>query len=95
MDLSNVESSSKRLGDMFDNTNLRINGVSGTLAGGVGRIQNRADNSDVIAALKDLKDGMSNNANTYNINGVTYDDGSNVASAVETLVRAARIERRV
>ena len=95
MDLTNVENSSKRLGDMFDNTNLRINGVSGTLAGGVGRIQNRADNSDVIAALKDLKDGMSNNANTYNINGVTYDDGSNVASAVETLVRAARIERRV
>ena len=95
IDLTNVENSSKRLGDMFDNTNLRINGVSGTLAGGVGRIQNRADNSDVIAALKDLKDGMSNNANTYNINGVTYDDGSNVASAVETLVRAARIERRV
>lgn len=95
VDLSNVENSSKRLGDMFDNTNLRINGVSGTLAGGVGRIQNRADNSDVIAALKDLKDGMSNNTNTYNINGVTYDDGSNVASAVETLVRAARIERRV
>lgn len=31
---------------------------------------------------------------TYNINGITYDDGSNVASAVESLVHAARVERR-
>jgi chemotaxis protein histidine kinase CheA len=33
--------------------------------------------------------------NTYNVNGVTYDDGSNVAGAVQTLIRAAKVERRV
>ena len=33
--------------------------------------------------------------NTYHVNGITYDDNSNVASAVKSLVRAARIERRV
>ena len=32
---------------------------------------------------------------TYQINGITYDDGSNISNAVETLVRAARMERRI
>jgi hypothetical protein len=58
--------------------------------------QNGNNNDDVISALKDLKDTMANSSNTtYSINGITYDDGSNVINAVETLVRAARIERRI
>jgi hypothetical protein len=48
-----------------------------------------------VDALKDLKEGLSNNGPSYTINGITYDDGSNVVNAVETLVRAARIERRI
>lgn len=36
----------------------------------------------------------SNGGNTYIINGVTYDDGTNVATAVGDLIRAVRIERR-
>ena len=80
---------------LLGDTNLRVNSISGTLAGGVGRIQNRSDNSDVISAIKDLKEGLNNNTTSYTINGITYDDGSNVSSAIETLVRAARIERRI
>ena len=53
-------------------------------------------NADVIAAIKELRDDLSNVGNTtYNIDGITYDDGSNIAEAVSTLIRAARIERRV
>lgn len=32
--------------------------------------------------------------NTYIVNGLTYDDGTNVANAVSDLMRAARIQRR-
>ena len=32
--------------------------------------------------------------NSYTINGVTYDDGTNVSDAVGSLVRAIKIERR-
>jgi hypothetical protein len=32
---------------------------------------------------------------TYQVTGITYDDGSNIATAVEDIVRAARIERRI
>ena len=41
-----------------------------------------------------LKEEISNGP-PYTINGITYDDGSNVTKAVETLVRAAKIERRL
>jgi hypothetical protein len=53
-------------------------------------------NDDVISALKDLKSSLSGRTgDTYSINGITYDDGSNVSEAIKTLVRAARIERRI
>ena len=94
MDLTNVEQGARRLSDMIGSQDIRINARTGMLAGSVGRIQNGKDNSDVISAIKDLKEGLSNNT-SYNINGITYDDGSNITNAVETLVRAARIERRI
>ena len=59
------------------------------------KIQN-GGNGDVISAIKDLKDSISNSSgNVYSINGITYDDGSNVSNAVEALMRAARMERRI
>lgn len=94
MDLSNVEQGARRLSDMIGNQDVRINARTGLLAGSVGIIQNGKDNSDVISAIKDLKEGLNNNT-SYTINGITYDDGSNITNAVETLVRAARIERRI
>ena len=52
-------------------------------------------NSDVIAAIENLGRKIGNTSgDTYNVNGITYDDGSNVSDAVKTLVRAARVERR-
>lgn len=52
-------------------------------------------NSDVIKAIDNLRKEIGSiNGNTYNLNGITYDDGSNVADAIQTLVRAANIERR-
>ena len=56
--------------------------------------QNRF-NTDVIKAIDGLRKEIGSiNGNTYNLNGITYDDGSNVADAIQTLVRAANIERR-
>lgn len=96
MDLTNIQAGTRALNGMLQDGTMQINGVSGTLAGRVGTVQNGPGNSDIISALKDLKDNLSNNGNTtYSINGITYDDGSNVTKAVETLVRAAKIERRI
>ena len=96
MDLSNVMEGNKLLTNMIADHDMQINARSGSIAGSVGKIQNRYDNSDVISALNGLKESLNNNNGpSYTINGITYDDGSNVSAAVQTLVRAARIERRL
>ena len=95
VDLTNVKNGARLLNGMLGEQDVIINARTGMLAGTVGEIQNRHDNSDVISAIKDLKEGLNNNGPSYTINGITYDDGSNVVNAVETLVRAARIERRI
>jgi hypothetical protein len=97
LDLSNLEQNSRRIGDLVSgNGALSLSTDNASLmAKSIGHIQNRPDNSDIISALKDLKDDLGNIRPSYTINGVTYDDGSNVVNAVETLVRAARIERRI
>ena len=95
MDLSNIHAGTRALNGMMKDGTMQINGVSGKLAGTIGTIQNGNNNSDIISALKDLKDNLNNSGPSYTINGITYDDGSNVVNAVETLVRAARIERRI
>ena len=52
-------------------------------------------NNEVVSAIKDLKDAMNQSSgDTYQINGITYDDGSNVSDAIRTLVRAVKVERR-
>ena len=58
------------------------------------RIQNGSFN-DVVSAIDKLRTGLSELDRTvYQVNGITYDDGSNIATAVGQLVRSARIERR-
>ena len=47
--------------------------------------------SRMVSLLEDIKDGAQP---TYNINGITYDDGTSMAAAVKDLTRAIRVERR-
>lgn len=98
MDLSNVNNGVKTIRDMIaENNKFSINAdATGAITSSIGTIQNRNESEQIIAALKELKGSINGNGNTtYQINGVTYDDGSNVSDAVATLVRAARIERRI
>ena len=53
-------------------------------------------NDDIVSAIYDLKDSLGETSGpSYTINGITYDDGSNIAEAVSELTRAARLERRI
>ena len=95
VDLSNVEEGSRTIGSLM-NTAGTIGMSSRALSNNIGRIQNGVTNGDVVSAIKDLQSQIANTGNTtYQINGITYDDGSNISNAVETLVRAARMERRI
>ena len=98
LDLSNVQANSRRLNSMIPgNGNIALStDAANIMTNSMGQIQNGVSNAEVVSAIKDLKNNMPTSGNTnYNINGITYDDGSNIINAVETLVRAARIERRI
>lgn len=98
LDLSNVRANSRRLNDMIPGSGdiALSTDAANIMTNSMGTVQNGVTNSEIVSAIKDLKDNMPTTGNTsYNINGITYDDGSNIVNAVETLVRAARIERRI
>lgn len=95
LDLSDVENGASTLGGML-NLNPSV-GVSNNL-GAIGnymmfRNQN-ATNDDVVAAIKQLQKNLGPMGDNITINGVTYDDGSNINDAVRSIIRAARVERR-
>ena len=96
LDLTNVENGASRLNNLLSNRTMSIAGVSGGISKSIGSVQNGVSNEEIVSAIKDLKNGLGNTSNTtYQINGITYDDGSNITNAVETLVRAAKMERRI
>ena len=59
------------------------------------RIQNGTFD-DVVKAVDRLRTGLSEiGGPSYTINGITYDDGSNIANTIGDLTRQIRLERRV
>ena len=96
LDLSDVKSGANSINGMLDlngsvGLNANINAISSMMSN---KNQNGV-NDDVVSAINKLRKDLGNvGGNSYTINGVTYDDGSNVSNAVKTLVRAANIERR-
>ena len=97
MDLSDVKNGANSISSMFNRDSMI--GVTADVNAIKSSISNRGQNGfndDVVTAINKLRGDLSKlDKPSYTINGITYDDGSNVTSAVEALVRAARIERRV
>ena len=93
LDLSDIENGVGSIGTMFNNPSLSLATQLGAISTGMNNRQN--GNDDVVSAINKLGKTLSGiKGNTYNVNGVTYDDGSAVSDAVSELVRAARVERR-
>ena len=59
------------------------------------RYQNESDNEIVSAINKLRKDISDNPRSVTNIGDIRYDDGSTVSNAVRSLIRVAKVERRV
>ena len=97
IDLTNVRSGVSAISGML-NMDSSV-GVHANISAISSMMSSRGQNgftADVVSAINKLgKDIGKVRGDTYQINGVTYDDGSNISDAVATIVRAARIERRV
>lgn len=94
LDLSNVEAGARSLNGMLGSSQLNAS-LSGDISRSIGTIQNGNNNGELLSAIKDLQGNVGNSGDTYQINGITYDDGSAISNAVQTLIRAAKIERRM
>ena len=96
MDLADIEDGVGAINGMIGN-DLTVGASAnlGAISSMMSKRSQNGTNADVVTAINGLKKSIGKlGSSTYNINGITYDDGSNITEAVETLVRAARIERR-
>ena len=97
LDLSDVKNGADSINGLFDNTVPmsvlgRVNSISRSMND---RIQNGTFD-DVVKAVDRLRSGLSEISRpSYSINGITYDDGSNIANTIGDLTRQIRLERRV
>lgn len=87
LDLSDVQHGSSYLASMLNDSSIRS-----SLTGDIGKGR-RANSSDVVSAINSLAESKGV-GNTYQINGINYNEGSDVAEAIETIVRAARVGGR-
>ena len=95
LDLSDISSGAGAISSMFGSNSIGLSTV-GTINTMMNRRGQNGGNSDVVSAIDKLRKELGNVGGTsYNINGVTYDRGSELDDAVRTIVRYARIEGRV
>ena len=93
VDLSNVNSAAGSISGLFGNRSIGLASNIGAVSASMREIQNTDKNAGLIAAINGLNGTTTNN--NYTVNGITYDDGSNIADAVGQLINAAMIDRRM
>ena len=97
VDLSDVRNSANSISNMFNtDSTVGLNADLNAIKSSMSNHGQNGVNDDVVSAIDKLRGDLSKlDKPSYTINGITYDDGSNISTALETLVRAARIERRM
>ena len=97
VDLSDVRSGANAINGMLSGTQgVGVQANLNAINVAMNRKLQNGSNDDVISAINKLNDGLaSNRGDTYNFGGITYDSGDEISNAVQTLVRAAKMGRRV
>ena len=95
LDLSSVKRSASALNGLLGTDPLTATLQRAASVGDVSPARQNDYVGKIAKTISELKQVMDGAGNTYIIDGITYDDGSNVSSAIETLVRTTRLERRV
>ena len=94
LDLTNIESGVGNMNRMFNGVGIDAN-LNAISYGMNNKLQN-GRNDDVVSAINRLSKDLSNvGGNTYNVNGISYDDDSNITNAVKDLIRAIKVEGRM
>lgn len=94
LDLSDVENGINSIGGLLSTPSVNVFGNLSAISNGMNsRRQNGGE--DIVSAIDKLGKNLGNTSgDTYNIDGIRINSDAEVADAVNTLIRAARIERR-
>ena len=97
LDLTDIKAGSAAIDGMFGaNPTVGIMSNVRAINNAMNQRNQNGSNKDVISAIKDLKDGLSTRSgDTYNLNGITYQEGTEVADAISVLARAVKMEGRM
>lgn len=97
LDLSDIKSGAGYVNSLFkDGSTIGISANMDRLSVMMNRNDQNTGNYEIVSAINKLRADLGKlERPSYNINGITYDDGSNITEAVETLIRAARVGRRM
>ena len=97
MDLSGIHSGISEMSRIMPNgETFQVGANIDAISANMHERQNGINNGDVIAAINKLGKKLDNvSGDSYTINGVTYDDGSNVANTVKALTREIKVRRRM
>lgn len=98
LDLTNVRSGANAINGMLGlRPSVGVLANVGAVSAMMSQRNQTASNDDVVYAINKLQKALANAGGITNnyLNGITYDDGSNIAQAIETITRAAIREGRV
>ena len=97
MDLTDVRSGVDSISNMFNkNNSVGVYANVDAISKSMNQRNQNGDNTELVNEFKNLrKDFKDMDRTSYNINGITYDDGSSVAEAIKAIVRHLRIEGRI
>ena len=96
LDLSDVQSGVAYMNGLLPSSaSIGVMSNLNSISSMMNRNNQNGEYGEVVSAIEGLRKDLGNTGDTYIIDGVTYDDGSAVSSAMQTIVRAAKIERRV
>lgn len=96
-DLTDLKSGAAAINGMLDgNRTLSVDTATiGSLSASMSKLQNGNNSRELLSAIRGLRKDVANNPrNSYSINGITVEEGSDVAEAIGTLVRAIKVEGR-
>ena len=96
LDLSEVSDGASRIGSMLNGNRVGVSANLNSISSGMNARSQNGNNSDVVSAINKLGKNIDNRpGNTYNINGINTNGDTAIENAVNTLIRAIEVERRV
>ena len=96
LDLTDIQNGAKSINGLFGDSSVGVLANVGAINSSMNGYNKYASNDDVVSAINSLRKDFENiKGDTYNFGDISYGDNNEIQDAVQTLVRAVKIGKRV